>query len=585
VNGPFPSRSSGPRARNRDAAACTAAAFLVVLGLLALLAPLFVADPESGELGDALQGPSRDHWLGTDHLGRDEMARLVFGARISLIAGLEAASIAVLIGVPIGLVAGYRQGWFDRITMRFVEVAVAIPALVVAMAVVAVTGPGVTTSMLAVGLVSATIMARLTRTVVTSACEADYVDGARVTGASTSRIFLRHLAPNIAPPLIVQTTLIMAAAIVAEASLSFLSLGAVPPTPSWGVMLNQARDHLDDAPLLAVWPGLCIFFTVLALNHLSDRSRDRLNRRPLIPIDTTTIERIAPSAERGRATIPHATTALEIQSLSVHFDRSEGPVDAVTDVSLHIARGETLGLVGASGAGKTTTALAVLALVPPPGRVTAESVKVGGVELVGMQSGELRHVRGGRVGYVAQLPHSSLNPAYPIGHQIAEPLRWHLHRTRRQAATEAAELLDLVGIPPGRAHDFPHQLSGGEAQRVCIAMALAGQPDVLIADEPTSALDGVAQAGVLDLLGDLRVTLDLAVLLITHDMGVVAASADRVAVMHAGRIIETQDTVRVFTHPAERYTRLLIDSAEHLGATSVGSGPSITSAPATASSR
>jgi peptide/nickel transport system permease protein len=584
VNGPSPPRSSRPRVLTSDPASCAAVAFLVVIGLLALLAPLLVADPESGVLADALQGPSRQHWLGTDHLGRDEMARLVFGARISLIAGLEATAIAVLIGIPIGLVAGYRQGWFDRITMRVVEVAVAIPALVVAMAVVAVTGPGVATSMLAVGLVSATIMARLTRTVVTSACQAGYVDGARVTGASTGRIIVRHLGPNIAPPLIVQSALIMAAAIVAEASLSFLSLGAIPPTPSWGVMLNQSRDHLDDAPWLAVWPGLCIFFTVLALNRVSDRTRDRFSRRPPTPVATTTIERIAPSAERGRATVAHAVPALEIQSLSVHFDRPDGRVDAVTDVSLHIARGETFGLVGTSGAGKTTTALAVLALVCPPGRVTAASIKVSGVELVGMPPAALRQIRGRRVGYVAQLPHASLNPAYSIGHQIAEPLRWHRHRTRRQAAADAAELLDLVGIAPGRVHDAPHQLSGGEAQRVCIAMALAGEPEVLIADEPTSALDGVAQTGVLDLLRDLRDNLDLAVLLISHDMGVVAASTDRVAVMQDGRIIETQDTARLFARPAEPYTQLLTDSAKHVGM-NADSGPSISSAPATAITR
>jgi peptide/nickel transport system permease protein len=542
-------------------AARAAASFLVVISLLALLAPLLVADPESGVLADALQGPSRHHWLGTDHLGRDELARLVFGARLSLIAGLEATAVAVLIGVPIGLVAGYRGGAFDRITMRVVEVAVAIPALVVAMAVVAATGPGVAPSMLAVGLVAATIMARLTRTVVASACQADYVDGARVTGASTGRIILRHLAPNIAPPLIVQTTLIMAVAILAEASLSFLSLGAVPPTPSWGVMLDQARDHLDDAPWLAIWPGLCIFFTVLAFNHVGDRTRDRFSRRPVTPFGTTTIERVAPSGESGRATGTRATTALEIQGLSVCFARPEGRVDAVTDVSLDIARGEALGLVGPSGAGKSTTALAVLALIPPPGRVTAASIKVSGVELVGMPAAALRHVRGRRVGFVSQLPHASLNPAYPIGHQIAEPLRWHLHRTRRQAATEAAELLDLVGIAPSRSHDFPHQLSGGEAQRVCIAMALACRPDVLIADEPTTALDSVAQAGVLDLLRDLRATFDLAVLLISHDMGVVAASTDRVAVMRAGRIIETQDTGRLSPRPDEPNAQPAIPSA------------------------
>jgi ABC-type dipeptide/oligopeptide/nickel transport system ATPase component len=276
---------------------------------------------------------------------------------------------------------------------------------------------------------------------------------------------------------------------------------------------------------------------------------------------------------------------LDIHGLSVRFARPDGVVDVVKDVSLHIARGETLGLLGESGAGKTTTALAVLALVPPPGRVAAASIKVSGVELAGMPPAGLRHVRGRHVGFVAQLPHASLNPSYSIGHQIAEPLRWHLHHTRRQTTTDVAELLDLVGIASGRSHDYPHQLSGGEAQRVCIAMALACQPDVLIADEPTTALDAVTQAGVLELLRDLGNTLDLGVLLISHDMGVVARSTDRVAVMHAGRIIETQDTARLFAQPTEPYTQLLIDSAKHRGGTHTESGLSITSAPVIASTR
>lgn len=269
----------------RDRSARVAAGFLTVLGLAALFAPVLAThDPQSGRLADALQGPSAEHWLGTDNLGRDEFSRLVFGARISLLAAIEVVTIAAVVGVPVGLLAGFHRRWFDRIAMRVVEIAMSLPALVVAIAVVAATGPGVATSMLAIGLVGATILARLTRAVVVAAGEEDYIDGARVAGAPDRRIIVRHLVPNVAPSLIVQATLLLAAAVLAEASLSFLGLGAVPPQPSWGVMLSQARAQFDDAPLLAVWPGLCIFLTVLAFNQLGDRTRDVLGRGQVAPL-------------------------------------------------------------------------------------------------------------------------------------------------------------------------------------------------------------------------------------------------------------------------------------------------------------
>jgi peptide/nickel transport system permease protein len=545
--------------RRGDPVVRAALVVAVLLGLVAVFAPALAPhDPTTGELDAALQGPSREHWLGTDHLGRDELSRLLFGARISLLAGFEVVAVAVLIGLPIGLVAGYRRGWCDRILMRVVEVVVAIPVLVVAIAVVAATGPGVARSMLAVGLVGATIMARVTRTLVLSAREEDYLDGAQITGASGRRIVARHLLPNILPSVAVQATLLLAAGVLAEAAVSFFGLGAVPPQPSWGIMLSQARGVVDEAPLLAVWPGACLFLTILAFNQLGDRTQDRLRGGASGAFDDAPIETVAspgpPRAERRAA-------ALTLSHVTVAFPTAAGSRAVVADVSLDLAPGEVLALVGESGAGKSTLSLAALGLVPSPGRVRAASIEVAGIELVGAPARERRRVRGRHIGYVAQEPAASLDPLYPVGQQIAEPLRWHLGRSRRQAAAEAGEWLERVGIAAGRVRDRPHQFSGGEVQRIALAMALACRPSVLVADEPTTALDTVAQAQVLDLLLDARDAAGLAVLLVSHDLGVVAGVADRVAVMRRGRIVEVQDAATLFAQPRHPYTQSLLEAS------------------------
>jgi peptide/nickel transport system permease protein len=548
--------------RGLDRSGRVAAGFLLALGVVAAFAPLITNhDPLSGVLAESHQGPSWEHWLGTDNLGRDEFTRLVYGARITLGVGMGAVVIALLIGVPIGLIAGYHGGWADRITMRGVEIVVSVPAVVVAIAVAGAAGPGVVPAALALGFVAATIMARLARNVVVAAREEDYLDGARVTGVSHRRVIVRHLLPNVAPPIIVQTTLLFAAAVLAEAALSFLGLGAVPPAPSWGVMLDQARADFEDAPWLAVWPGLCIFLTVLAFNRLGDSSRDLFDRDAPNPLDQRPIE---PTGQADGTTASSPTSpalALRVRDLSVTFPGPAGPTVAVSDVSLSLRAGEVLGVIGESGAGKTTLGLAVLGLVPPPGRVTATSITIADTEVVGLPTGKFRQLRGRTIGLIAQDPVAALDPSYTVGHQLAEPLRWHFGHSRRAARLEAAELLERVGIADNRLDDYPHQFSGGQAQRIGIAMALACRPAVLIADEPTTALDGVVQAEVLDLLLDLRTDLGMALLLISHDLGVVAGVADRVAVMQRGRIVESAETSVLFARPRNPYTAHLISAA------------------------
>jgi peptide/nickel transport system permease protein len=549
-----------PRIR-RSASAVVAASFLLAITVVAMI--FWLIDPgsaESGDLANTLQGPSADHWLGTDHLGRDELIRLIAGIHPSLFAGVECVAIAVGLGVPLGVLAGYHGGWLDRVTMRVVDVVYSIPAIVAAIAFVAATGPGLAPAMFAVGLVFAGRMVRLARGEVLSARQEEYVDAARAVGAGHSRVIFRHIVPNLLPPILVQTTVVFAAAVVAEATLSFLGLGVTSPTASWGVMLNQARDYLDEAPLLALWPGIAIFLLVLAFNRLSDEFGDRrlADRSGGSALGGGAIEQIGGTALASTA--PEGV-ALAVERLSVTFpDHNGGAFEVVSDVSVELAPGEILGLVGESGCGKSTLAGAVLGLVPQPARLRAVSIRVGGHELSGSSFEELRRVRGRRIALLGQEPWTSLNPAYPALRQVAEPLRWHFGLSRTAARDRAAVMLERVGVGPSLHDAYPHQLSGGEAQRVALAMALVAEPEVLIADEPTTALDAVVQREILDLIDELCSERGLSVLLITHDFAVVAAVARRVAVMYAGQIVETGEVAALMTSPRHPYTAGLLAS-------------------------
>jgi oligopeptide/dipeptide ABC transporter ATP-binding protein len=247
---------------------------------------------------------------------------------------------------------------------------------------------------------------------------------------------------------------------------------------------------------------------------------------------------------------------LEVQGLTLATSHAA----LVEDVSFTLAPGEMLALVGESGCGKSVTALAIMRLLAPAIRRTAGAIRFDGTDLVGLDDEAMRRLRGHRIGMIFQEPMTSLNPVFTIGEQIAEPLRLHLNLSPKQALARAAELLDLVGLPtPTRQlARYPHQLSGGQRQRVMIAAALACEPRLLIADEPTTALDVTVQAQILALIDRLRRQLDMACLLITHDLGVVAEYCDRAAVMYAGRIVETGPAAEVFATPRHRYTAALV---------------------------
>ena len=262
-----------------------------------------------------------------------------------------------------------------------------------------------------------------------------------------------------------------------------------------------------------------------------------------------------------------ASPLLEVRDLRTVFALEEGVVRAVDGVSFALERGRVLGLVGESGCGKTMTALSLMRLVPPPGRIVGGHVRLEGCDLLRLPEREMRAVRGAGLAMIFQEPMTSLNPVFTVGYQIAEAIRLHRRVGRRAAWARAVQLLDEVGIPEPerRARDYPHRLSGGMRQRVMIAIAISCEPRVLIADEPTTALDVTIQADILDLLRTLRERHGMAVVLITHDLGVVAEQADEVAIMYAGRIVEHASVLDIFERPLHPYTQALLRSMPGLG--------------------
>ncbi|MCW5849180.1 MAG: dipeptide/oligopeptide/nickel ABC transporter permease/ATP-binding protein [Anaerolineae bacterium] len=552
----------------RQPAAVLSAAFILALYLISVIGP-WVAPygPLAGDLRATMQGPSAAHWLGTDQLGRDILSQLIYGTRISMWGALQAIGVALLLGVPLGLLAGYVGGALDSGLTWGVDLLFALPPIMVAFAVIAILGASLSAVMLAIGLTFSTRFFRLARAVTLAEREELYVDSARVGGLGVWSITAHHILPNIAPTLIAQTALQVGAVVLIEATLSFIGIGATMEQPSWGRMLSQARTYMGTHPFLAFPSGAAITLTVLAFNLLGDGLQTAFGRESVAARPRS---RPAPPASAAPPTqaIESPPALLALRGLEVRFpDAQGGEVVILRDVSLEMKRGEILGLVGESGSGKTMTSLAIMDLIPPPGRLAAGSIRLEGKDLRSLPAAAWHRLRGQAIALVFQDAHSSLNPALTIETQLIDPLRIHIGLSQRQARRRALELLTLVRIPDPqrRLHEYPHQLSGGMAQRVALARALAGQPTVLIADEPTSALDVTVQGQILDLLKDVQRQFDMAILLITHDLGVVAETCDRVAVMYAGEIVEAGPTHALFHQPKHPYTQALLATLPQYG--------------------
>ena len=544
------------------------AAMLGVTILVAIFAPV-IAPYDPYEVGhvtllDVYQPPSPAHPLGTDDGGKDVWSSLLYGARVSLIVGFAAAAIALGIGGLVGVVAGYRSGWLGSLLMRITDFFLVIPDLALQIVLVAIIGPSIFTIILVIGVLGWTTTARLVRSQTLSVRERKYVMRARAIGAGDGHILRRHIMPAVLPLMLANMVLVVSLAILSESTLAFLGLGD-PTVISWGKMLNFAFDR--GAVSAGAWwallpPGFAIVWVVLATTLLGTALEDALNPR----LKRHHLEAPGSDVAPDRAVIPQpraevGTTApiLQVRNLAIEFQVEGHPLRAVDGVSFDLSRGETLGLVGESGCGKTTTVLGILRLLPPGGLVVGGSVFFDGEDLLGLDADALRKFRWTHLSLVFQGAMNALNPVRTVGDQIAEAVRLHAPDTSKaEAAGRAAELLERVGIGRRRANEFPHTYSGGMRQRAMIALALACDPDVIVADEPTTALDVMIQAQILELLGGIARDFGMGIILVTHDLGVVAQVCDRVVVMYGGVVAEENDAAALFASPQHPYTQQLL---------------------------
>ena len=553
--------------RNRLAA--FGGAVLVVVVAIALLAPLLpLADPDVTEPANRLKRPFGDAGLlGTDHLGRDLLSRLLWGTQLSLAVGIAAAVMAAVIGSVIGIAAGFYGGRTDGLIMRGVDMLMAFPYILLALAIVAVLGPGLMNALIAVAVVNIPFFARNIRGVTVGIAHREFVDAARLSGMSNLRIIWSEVVPNVLPVIVITMSTTIGWMILETAGLSFLGLGSQPPQADLGSMLGEGRKLLINAPHASIVPGAMIFVIVMSVNLLGDGVRDALDPR----LRSGALSRPAAATRIERAKTPPARQSnalLDVDGLRTEFQVGRRIYKAVGGVSFEVAPGECLGIIGESGSGKSVTALSLLGLVAsPPGVITGGAVRICSEDTLSMSAEQLRRVRGGRVAYIFQDPLATLHPLYRIGDQMVEAIRVHRHMPRQEAWERAVMLLEQVRIPnaAARARSYPHELSGGMRQRVGIALALVNNPELIIADEPTTALDVTVQAQVLALLDDLRREKNLALIFITHDFGVVAQLCDRVAVMYAGRVVETGPTGDILADPRHPYTKRLIACVPELG--------------------
>ncbi len=550
--------------------------FLLIVIVAAIFAPLVAPHPPDAQDINAINaGPSFSHWLGTDDLGRDILSRLIWGARISLRAAFEIVGIAAAIAIPLGLIAGFFRGAVDSVIMRAMDALFSFPPLILALTVAALLGADVNDASIAIAIVFVPSFVRLLRGEVIAVREEAYIESARSLGATSKRLIGRHVVPNVASPIIIQLALALGFALLTEAGLSFLGIGEQPPTPSWGGMLQEGFQFINSAPWAVLFPGIAIMLTVLAFNLVADGLRDSLGRERPSGSGLVGGEREGRwrrLARHGAATsevqlAPEPEAALlQVHGLRIEFLTRQEWLPVMEDADFVVHRGRTLGLVGESGSGKTVSALAVMGLLPAQVSRVAGSIRFEQRELTSLDQAGLRKLRGNDIAMIFQEPMTSLNPAFTVGNQIAEQVRTHLGISRAVAWKIAVQMLDRVEIPRAgiRAEDYPHAFSGGMRQRVMIAMALSCSPKLLIADEPTTALDVTTQAQIVDLLHTLQREEDMAMIFVTHDLGVIADVADDVVVMYAGQIVEHRAARDLFALPRHPYTEALLHSIPQL---------------------
>jgi ABC-type dipeptide/oligopeptide/nickel transport system permease subunit/ABC-type dipeptide/oligopeptide/nickel transport system ATPase component len=510
-----------------------------VIVAMGLLAPWITPDPQDAGFATnpaaILLPPNDSHIFGTDQVGRDIFTRVVYAARVSLGITVFVLVVAAIVGLAVGLTAGFFGGKVDAILMRITDVFLAFPALLLAVALAAALSASAQHAAIAIAATWWPWYARLSRAQAASIRHQGYSDAARVIGASRTRQIVRHVLPNAATPVFVQMSLDAAGIILTAATLSYLGLGAQDPTPEWGLMISQGQSPRDDGLVGRDVPGGC---------DPAHRSGLQLHRRR--------------SADGFR---PQARSAMiQVRDLRVRYgDRVVAHVP-----ELDVAARTVVGIAGESGSGKSQTALALMGLSGYAGAEVSGSLTLDGEELTTKSPSQWRQIRGRRIVMIMQSPRAALNPTLRLGVLFARTLRLHgVGRAEIEARIQTA--LDEVVLSPDILRRYPHQVSGGQAQRFAIALVSALRPSVVIADEPTSALDVTVQAEVIEVLRELRDRHGTALLFISHDLAVISELADSVIVMRQGDVVESGPTRELLSAPREEYTKALLAAVPLIG--------------------
>ncbi|WP_246303640.1 dipeptide/oligopeptide/nickel ABC transporter permease/ATP-binding protein [Nocardioides thalensis] len=502
------------------------------------------------------QGPSADHWLGTDALGRDVLARVLVAARLSVLLALAATALGTIGGVLLGCLPFLLGRRLGRIAIGAIDLAVSFPGLLVAIFLAVIVGVGPTGAVIALGVAMVPNCARLTYTMTAAVAASNYVTAARALGVGRVAVIRRHIVPNIAEPLLITTASTTGSMLLAFAGLSYLGFGVQAPSYDWGRLLNEGLAEIYVNPAAALGPGVAVVLAGIVFSLVGEWGARAAGIRDDGPRSRRRRTAAAPPPEREPAA---SGAALVIDDLTVAF----GEHTAVRGLSLSVGDGEVVGIVGESGSGKSVTAMAVADLLPPAATVQARDLAVDGRTLRDLGPRARRDWLAERLGVVFQNPLTALNPTMRIGDQVVEGIRDRDGTRRAPDATVA--LLERVRMPAPavRARQRPHELSGGMRQRAVIAIGIATDPKVVIADEPTTALDVRLQKHVLTMLEEVRAAAGATLLLISHDLAVVSTIATRVVVMYGGRVMEDLP-VGTLHDPAHPYTAALLRAVPDL---------------------
>jgi peptide/nickel transport system permease protein len=522
---------------------------------------------EDQDFTAVLSGPTAAHWLGTDELGRDLLSRIFASAAGTLGTSMITVIVAVGLGTVLAMLAAAAGERVEAVISRVTEIMMSLPGTVIILAVIGAVGTNIPLIMAILGVLISAGIYRVMLGQAKSLQSQLYVDAAKVDGVSSMGISLRHVLPGLTTTIVVQSALIFAVGMLIQAGLAFIGFGPPIPQPSWGGMIQSASQHVYDAPWLMVPTGAVLALTVLAANAIGNA----LGKAP----NAAASHLPSAAIRRRRAAAAAAATAAEtkldegpapgvlsVRGLSVGVD---GGTPLVTDVSFDVEQGTVLGLVGESGCGKTMTALSLLGLLPSGVSATGGRILWNGRNLASAAERDMEGIRGRDIALISQEPMRALDPMFTVGYQLTAAIRRLRNMGNAEARAEALSLLEKVGIvDAGRIlRTYPHQISGGMAQRVAIALALSGRPRLLVADEPTTALDVTVQAEILSLLRSLVKDTGMSVVLVTHDLGVVADICDNVAVMYAGQVVESGRTASILDNPRHPYTLALLAADPH----------------------